>query len=360
MKHLYFYHMRKCGGTTILNALKQYAKHQVVRLTWDEGYRFGNCLYPATPIEEVLQEKSSLLDGLTLVTHFRNPVDRVFSVYLEEWKMSRIPRDKKIRTFVEENITNSAPLFYHLVTSNYFIKSLLDHGGEVGQEHFDLALELLQHFQCIYVLDRNLVIKESGFPNIHLGYYNKKSDEDYRGIREEIGELSPMVQELNYWDLKLYHHFCDYRGPKEFLHVSNGWRVLINNAPPGFVWRLPKLEFRYRSRRRGEKVLSSGHPAPIGIDLNPVLEGIAGRDGVCWIEVHCHAFAGIDRLHIRQEEAGWYGNIEIQKKTAKGNWETMQTISGIGPDNREIFLDAKQYQSYEVIYDHWKKGPAKQ
>lgn len=193
--------MRKCGGSTIRLSITRYANKNRLNFIVDEGYPFGTNL--SINADEILKNKQITKDYL-LITNLRNPVTRLWSLFLDH------PENKKmtLKFFLNDNIDFIPDQKNWRVTSNYFIKALLNITGPVAYEDYKRAINLLLLFDCIYILDSQKVLRKPTTPSIKLVPPNRVQKQlNYDRIKIQIEENRALGEKLNFWDIQLYNYF---------------------------------------------------------------------------------------------------------------------------------------------------------
>ena len=335
MQHIYFYHMRKCGGTTIRRAIEEYAAQNYLRYTPEEGSPFGYSLFHNIrfPVAEVLAGRAPLLDGISVVTNLRNPVERVFSSCID-YLVRR--QQTNLAEHFRQNFFNKGSLSFELVTSNYFIKCLLRWRKEVTAKEYDLALQLLETFDCVYLLDERMAIKHAGFPNLGLGHRNQLGDARYAPFLEVMAGITPEVIEANYWDIKLYRHFCT-KYPQEHCHLSDSWKLQTDRTRSGTRWVIHKVEFQFNETKKEGKFFSS---QPLD-GAATALTVLPDDRGSFYLGIEDRVLSIVHRILLLQGEDHWTDHLEVCKKMADGSWKTVCRASGLQPGMNEIVLSSK-------------------
>ena len=332
MQHIYFYHMRKCGGTTIRRTIEEFAARNYLRYTPEEGSPFGYSLFHNIrfPIPEVLDGRASLLDGISVVTNLRNPVDRVFSSCVD-YLVRR--QQFNLEEHFRQNFFNKGSLSFELVTSNYFIKCLLRWRKEVTEREYDMALHLLETFDCIYLLDQRMAIKNTGFPDLRLGHRNKLGDARYAPFMETMTKITPEVIAANYWDIKLYRHFCTSYSDQRY-HLSDSWKIQTDRTHSGKGWEIRQISFRFNATEKAGQLFSSGRMQRDGevVLLHP------DDNGVLCLGIEDQDISIVNRILLVQGEEHWTDQLEVCKKMTDGTWESVCVVKSLRPGINELSL----------------------
>jgi len=216
---VYFYHMRKCGGTSIRKTLEKICKEKELEFAVTEGYPLGRAAEFFPPLYQ--EFKNSILDNeekfnqFTWITNLRDPVERVFSLYLQNTR-NKNRKEYSVKQFMLERaypLSKYSKKFWD-ITSNYYIRALMNIIGEVTINDFENAKKMLLRFDLIYILDKNRVVSNGNkLDFLPIPFLRKQDPKNYALIQEEMTELTSLVQEMNYWDIKLYEYFDNLSKP---------------------------------------------------------------------------------------------------------------------------------------------------
>ena len=215
---LYFYHNRKAAGTTILEILKL--------SSWIYGIKKVNFTEGITLDPKVLEQ-----NGLMSVICFRDPIDRIVSLYwyehacahqknqsliytMNEWFDAWKDGSKWKTSFIKENPKN-----VYVEVDNYYTKVLSSWSGPepINSTHLEIAKSNLEKFDIIFIQEWMKSLTQTKamqalFPGVTnlTRHYEVIADKLFRNksshlvINEE--ELKNKMAEINKYDLLLYSY----------------------------------------------------------------------------------------------------------------------------------------------------------
>ena len=164
---IFFYHLRKSGGTTLRHLLGQHCKSESIDFKVIEGWS--------------LCEHNSLPDdiGCFTLTCVRHPIDRLKSSYRFEgrWEQQaevRLPETAlSFEAWVEQTAAMAPSSKLWQCVENYTIKSLIGYPlrgeSELGEDELKIAMEVLESFDLVLITEHLSHQATADLLNHHLG-----------------------------------------------------------------------------------------------------------------------------------------------------------------------------------------------
>lgn len=213
---LYFYHNRKAAGTTILEILKL--------SSWMYGIKKVYFTEGITLDPEIL-----LQNGLLSVISFRDPVDRIVSLYwyeyanqknqsliytMNDWLDAWKDGTKWKTSFITEN-----PKSVYVEVDNYYTKVLSSWSGPepINNTHLEIAKTNLEKFDIIFIQEWMKSLTQTKamqalFPGVKnlTRHHEVIADKLFRNKSSHLvineKELKNKMAVINKYDLQLYSY----------------------------------------------------------------------------------------------------------------------------------------------------------
>lgn len=156
IKNVYFYHMRKAGGSSIRKLLDNYTdKHNLKKIEVQEGY--------------ALQYNYLNKDKYISAINIRCPIERTVSLYHDQCKKHK-GCNLLITDYLNSTLKKSKQNFFWGEKSNYYIKCLIydknvskdkniNYQGinyQVTHDDYLQAINIIDQFDIIFVLENNI------------------------------------------------------------------------------------------------------------------------------------------------------------------------------------------------------------
>ncbi len=217
-----FFHLHKCGGTTITNIFSQkynfYKKNGNGNPLDENGEVIPFCNYDEMKLINFINEtkknkidfialewqyfKTTMIPTLnSLVTKicvFREPYDRIVSNFNFDIKY-KFTEKKELSTYI-----NSSGLYTH---NNYYTKIMSgkdkDYTGNVNETDYQNALIFLKNIDYIVILEDNNSIKRL-FNHFNLEYNNNKKNQTHIDDKQSPNITKDEFKKNNIFDYLIY------------------------------------------------------------------------------------------------------------------------------------------------------------
>lgn len=212
---VYFFHLRKAGGTSLRNYLGAYASEKQIPLEVDEGYSLNHA------------QRFNSMPRTLHITSLRHPIERIKSSYRFEgrWKQTeanfRPETELAFAKWVAETRCNHRERRLWTCSENYYVKSLIGYpqagANGLGRAELALAKRRLREFEIVLITEQFSNLKTNRYLQHRLGFAQQVPHKRFpqpkrpEASDEELFDQPTMdwLFEANRLDLELYQDACE-------------------------------------------------------------------------------------------------------------------------------------------------------